>query len=181
MTKRTMKYSKIRLAAAAFACISLVGFSGCRRMRQPAVNRPAGTSSGWALDDGQHATVANYKGKVLLLDFYATWCDPCRRETPSLVALHQKYAAQGLEVIGLNVGGEDDYEQVPAFKQEFGIQFPLAVPDDDFVDQFLGVNLNIPQTFVIDRQGSVVKHFVGYGEGRAAEVERAVQAALQTQ
>lgn len=158
----------------------LLAVFACNSMEQPPATRPAGTS-GWAFADGQRATVANYRGKVLLLDFYATWCEPCRRETPHLVALHQKYEAQGLQVIGLNVGGADDYEQVPAFKQEFGITFPLAIPDDDLVEEYLGINENIPQTFVINRQGLVTRHFIGYSEARTPEVERAVQAALATQ
>jgi thiol-disulfide isomerase/thioredoxin len=133
---------------------------------------------GWEFDDGQRATVANYKGKVLLLDFYATWCEPCRDETPHLVALHHKYEGRGLQVVGLNAGGSGDYAQIPAFKTEFGIGFPLAIPDDDFIDEFLGINKNIPQTFVIDRQGAIVQHFIGYDEERAPEVERAIQAAL---
>lgn len=123
-----------------------------------------------------------YKGKVVLLDFYATWCEPCRVETPHLVALHQRYQSRGLQIIGLNVGGADDHEQVPAFAKEFGIQFPLAIPEDEFVDEYLGVNQNIPQTFVLDRQGKVVKRIVGYSEQSAAELDRVIETTLaQTQ
>lgn len=123
-----------------------------------------------------------YKGKVLLLDFYATWCEPCRVETPHLVTLHQRYQSRGLQIIGLNVGGSDDHEQVPAFAKEFGIQFPLAIPDDEFADEYLGINQNIPQTFVLDRQGKVVKRIVGYSEQSAAELDRVIETTLaQTQ
>lgn len=174
-----MRIHRIRFSVVALACIPLLWLA-CRRTEQPAAPPgPAVTSSGWALDNGKRETIANHKGRVLLLDFYATWCEPCRLETPHLVTLQQKYGTQGLQVIGLNVGGTDDYPEIPAFKQEFAIPFILAIPDDEFVDEYLGLNQNIPQTFLINRQGSVVKHFIGYGEGRETELESAVQAALQ--
>lgn len=134
---------------------------------------------GFVFDDGKHASVSDYTGKVLLLNFYATWCGPCREEMPHLIALHQKYESQGLQIIGLNVGGEDDYEEVPAFKQEFRIPFPLAIPDDDFADRYLSVNRNIPQSFVIDRNGKIVRHFLGFSEESVNEVETVVQTALK--
>jgi len=145
----------------------------------PACDRPQPPStSGWSLENGQRGTLADYKGKVVLLDFYATWCDPCRLETPHLVALQQQYEAKGLRVIGLNVGGDDDRAEVPAFAREFGIQFPLVYPDEKLVDDYMGVNESIPQTFVLDRQGNVIKRYVGFSEGRTPELERVIQAAL---
>ena len=135
-------------------------------------------TAGWTLDNKQRARLADYKGKVVVLDFYATWCEPCRAETPHLVQLQRQYAEQGLQVIGLNVGGEDDREQVPAFAKQFGIQYPLAFPDDELADAYLGDNQNIPQSFVFDRRGNLVKRFVGYSEQSGKELERVVQSTL---
>lgn len=143
-----------------------------------ACTRKAAGTGGWALDNKQHATLADYKGKVVVLDFYATWCEPCRAETPRLVQLQAQYQQQGLQVIGLNVGGADDRDQVPAFAREFGIQYPLAFPDDEFADSFLGDNQNIPQAFVFDRNGELVKRFIGYSDSSGAEFERVVKASL---
>ena len=137
------------------------------------------TLAGWQLTDGTHARAAELKGKVVLLDFYATWCEPCRRETPHLVALHQKYQSQGLQIVGLNVGGEDDYGQVPDYKQSFGIEYPLAIPDDELVEQLLADNGNIPQTFLINRQGKLVSHLVGFSDARAPELDQLIASALQ--
>src|ERR1700675_4881425 len=120
--------------------------------RQPAAPLENSASAfGWTLDNDRHAKLVDYKGKVVVLDFYATWCEPCRAETPHLVQLQQQYSPQGFQVIGLNVRGDDDRDQAPGFAKEFGIQYPLAFPDDELVDQYLSDNQNIPQAFVFDR------------------------------
>jgi thiol-disulfide isomerase/thioredoxin len=145
-------------------------FAACTR-------KPAGTG-GWTLDSKQRSTLADYKGKVVVLDFYATWCEPCRAETPHLVQLQKQYQHQGLQIIGLNVGGADDRDQVPGYAKEFGIQYPLAFPDDEFADSLLGYNQNIPQAFVFDRNGKLVRRFIGYSDSSGAEFERVVKASL---
>ncbi|HEX5703593.1 MAG TPA: TlpA disulfide reductase family protein [Pyrinomonadaceae bacterium] len=165
-----------RFSLLAVILLTLAGFA-CRPSVTPPPN--PGGPAGWVFEDGKRATVGDYTGRVLLLNFYATWCGPCRQEMPHLIALHRKYEAEGLQIVGLNVGGEEDYAEVPAFKQEYGIPFPLATPDTDFVDRYLGVNQNIPQSFVIDRNGRIVKHFIGFSEESVAEVETVVQAALK--
>jgi len=153
-----------------FCLLLLAG--GCAR--QP---KTAGT---WAVGNNQAAKLADYKGKVVVLDFYATWCEPCRAETPRLVQLQKDQGASGLQVIGLNVGGDDDRSEVPAFAKEFGIEYPLGFPDDNLVDQYLADNQSIPQAFVFDRNGDLVKRFVGYSTTSGAELERVVKGALTT-
>ena len=162
---------------ATLALATLIAMSSCHRS-STTTTPIAANGLGWELNNGQRAKVSDYKGKVLLLDFYATWCDPCRAETPYLVQLHQRYASQGLQIVGLNVGGEDDHAEVPAFAKEFGIPYPLAVPDDEFTDQYMGLNQNIPQSFIIDRQGRLVKRFIGFGQTSAPELDRIVESTL---
>ena len=139
--------------------------------------RPAGLA-GWTVDNNRAAKLSDYKGKVVVLDFYATWCEPCRAETPRLVQLQKDYGPSGLQVIGLNVGGENDRGQVPGFAKEFGIEYPLGFPDDSLVDQYLTDNQNIPQAFVFDRNGELVKRFVGYSSSSGGELERIIKGAL---
>ena len=164
--------------AAGYSCSWRTG--GPATTSGPNANTNVNTLAGWELSDGKRARAADFKGKVVLLDFYATWCEPCRRETPHLVALHQKYAAQGLQIVGLNVGGEDDYGQVPEYKQSFGIEYPLGIPDDELIDQLLGDDGNIPQTFVINRQGQLIRHLVGFSEERAPEIEQLIASELKS-
>jgi cytochrome c biogenesis protein CcmG, thiol:disulfide interchange protein DsbE len=168
---------RISIIIFAVFVLALCPGPGCRP-GGPSPPAPGGPI-GFGFEDGKRATVTDYTGKVLLLNFYATWCGPCRQEMPHLLALHEKYESQGLQIVGLNVGGEEDYEEVPAFRQEFRIPFPLAIPDAEFVERYLGVNQNIPQSFVIDRNGRIVRHFIGFSEDSATEVEAVVLAALK--
>jgi thiol-disulfide isomerase/thioredoxin len=134
----------------------------------------------WTQLDGRRASLEDLRGQVVVLDFWATYCPPCREEIPHLVRLQKRLGTQGFKVVGLNVGGEDDRPLVPEFVKQFGIQYQLAEPDGETVRLFLADNDAIPQTFVLDRRGRLVRHFVGYDEEVAAELEEAVTTALST-
>lgn len=136
---------------------------------------------GWEQGDGKRFVFSEYKGKVLILDFYATWCTPCRDSVPHLIGLQKKFEDQGLTVVGLNVGGPGDDQEVPAFAKEFGIQYTLAIPDEDLVSLLLAESDAIPQTFVFDRQGQLVYRLIGFGKSSGALIDRAVETALKTQ
>lgn len=135
-------------------------------------------NAGWSLLDGRRMTLDEMRGNVVVLDFYATWCPPCRDEVPHLVKLERLYHKQGLRVVGLNVGGEDDMAEVPAFVDEFKIQYQLGTPDIPLVYDLMGDETAIPQTFVFNRQGKLLRHFVGYTEETGEEIEQLVQSAL---
>ncbi len=132
---------------------------------------------GWTLSNDRHIRLSDYQNKVVVLDFYATWCEPCRDTIPHLVDLQKRYGPQGLQIIGLNLGGQDDYDKVPEFAREFHIEYPLGIPDPELENVYLH-EYSIPQTLVIDRQGQLLKHFVGYDDSMAEELERAIQASL---
>jgi thiol-disulfide isomerase/thioredoxin len=146
----------------------------------PPLNGKSLVSMGWNLGNGKRGVFSDYKGQVLVLDFYATWCAPCRISIPHLVQLQDRYEKEGLHVIGLNVGGPDDLDKVPGFAEEFQIQYELAVPDDDLNELLLSDNSNIPQTFVFDRHGILKKRFVGYGAATGDEIDKAVESALKS-
>jgi thiol-disulfide isomerase/thioredoxin len=164
-----LRLHRKKLALALTACVIA---AGCSRA-------PAG-QGGWALDNNQRAALADFKGKVVVLDFYATWCEPCRAETPHLVRLQNEFGPKGFQVIGLNVGGDEDREKVPAYAKEFNIQYPLAYPDDDLVTKYLSDNDNIPQSFIFDRNGNLLKRFVGYSSRSAVELDTIIKTAVES-
>jgi thiol-disulfide isomerase/thioredoxin len=129
---------------------------------------------GWVLNDGSRATLADYQGTVLVLDFYATWCEPCRQSIPRLIGLEHSYGPKGFKIVGLNVGGPDDRIKVADFAKELNIQYPLGFPDKAMTDLFLSDNQTIPQTFVFGRDGQLVKRFIGYEQATGTELEKVI-------
>lgn len=113
--------------------------------------------------DGKSFRLTDYKGKLVVLDIWATWCGPCRHMIPHLVELQKKYGATGLEVIGLtSEDPETDKAKVLAFGREFGINYKLGWASDEFILSLLGPRYSIPQTFLIGRDGRLYYHVAGY-------------------
>jgi thiol-disulfide isomerase/thioredoxin len=135
-------------------------------------------AAGWTQPDGRRVRLEDLRGQVVVLDFWATYCPPCREEIPHLVRLQKQHGAKGLKVIGLNVGGEEDRPKVPEFVRLYGIQYQLAEPDPETVRLFFGADDSIPQTFVLDRRGRLVRNFTGYDSEVASELDAAVEQAL---
>ena len=125
----------------------------------------------WKLQDLDGKTVSSddFKGKVVILDFWATWCPPCRAEIPGLIDLQKAYGKQGLMVVGVSVdqGGTD---VIKPFVEKFGMNYPVLVADDKVQQAFGGFDA-IPVTLVIDRQGRIVKRHLGLTEKDEFEAE----------
>lgn len=133
---------------------------------------------GFTLLDNRRMKLSDYAGQVVVLDFYATWCPPCREETPHLVQLQRRYGPKGLRIIGLNVGGPEDRDKVPGYIEEYGIQYALGFPDPGMTELYLSDDDRIPQAYVFDRKGNLVKRFISYDESVPAEMESVIQRAL---
>ena len=144
----------------------------------PTATVPAQTFT--LLDNGARANLSDYLGQVVVLDFWATFCQPCVEEAPHLDALQSRFGPRGLQVIGLNVGGEDDLSEIPKFVERLKIKYTLGVPDPEMVNFYMGSNSAIPQTIVFDRHGRVVKHFVGYDPNVRQELERTIEQEVNT-
>jgi len=140
----------------------------------------ADSEMGWVTSDGQRQKLASYQGKVVVLDFYATWCEPCRESIPHLVTLQNQLGAQGLQIIGLNVGGADDRVKVAQFARELGVNYPLGFPDKTLTDFFLSDDQTIPQTFVFGREGQLIKRLIGYQKSSGVELEKAITTGMKT-
>jgi thiol-disulfide isomerase/thioredoxin len=133
---------------------------------------------GWTLADGKRVSLSERRGKVLVLDLYATWCEPCRQSIPHLIGLHERYENKGLSLIGLNVGGPDDRVKVANFAAEFRISYPLGFPDKSLTDLLLSDDKSIPQTFVFSREGRLVKRYIGYDQSMPGQLEELIKAEL---
>jgi cytochrome c biogenesis protein CcmG/thiol:disulfide interchange protein DsbE len=110
--------------------------------------------------NGVEVKLADLKGKVVLLNFWATWCGPCRLEIPWFVELQEKYAGQGFRVVGISV--DDPPEALPPFAKRFNINYPLVVGvDREDVQKAYGPIFGVPMTFIIGRNGRICMKHVG--------------------
>lgn len=125
----------------------------------------------WEIKDVNGKTVhsTDFKGKVVILDFWATWCAPCRMEIPGFIALQKKYAQRGLRVIGASVD-EGGTAMVKQFMKKLGMNYPVVLTNKKMQDQFGGIEV-VPTTFIIDREGRIVKKHVGLTDQSEFEAE----------
>jgi cytochrome c biogenesis protein CcmG, thiol:disulfide interchange protein DsbE len=111
--------------------------------------------------DGSQVKLSDLRGKVVLLNFWATWCPPCKAEMPDLNALHQQYGSQrGFMVIAIDAG-DDSPEAVKAFAQQYGLDFPLLLDPGDQVSDGLYTVRALPTSLLIDRQGKIHSQWLG--------------------
>ncbi len=108
--------------------------------------------------DGHQVTLSSYRGKIVLLDFWATWCVPCREEIPHFVELQDKYRDRGLQIIGVSM--DDSVDPVRPFARQFRINFPVVMGNAKIGEQYGGV-LGLPIAFLLDRNGRIVKKHIG--------------------
>ena len=115
----------------------------------------------FALKDAEGKTVhlSDYRGKVVLLDFWATWCDPCRLEIPWFIDLQRKNKDKGFEVLGVSMDDEG-WEVVKPFVKDVGVNYRVLIGNDQTTEMYGGVDA-LPTTFLIDRQGKIASVHVG--------------------
>ncbi|MSU23087.1 MAG: TlpA family protein disulfide reductase [Opitutus sp.] len=174
------------LTFTAFAALALGG-AACSRSGEAAkavaavpaakISLPVlGPAPGWSLKDvnGQTVSSDQFKGKVVVVDFWATWCGPCRMEIPGYIELQKKYGQDGFAIIGVSLdqAGPDVVRQ---FAEKFGVNYQMVMGDEAVQAAFGGMEA-IPTTFLIDRAGQVRDRKVGAEP--AAAYERKVAALL---
>lgn len=110
--------------------------------------------------NGGQVKLSDYAGKVIILDFWATWCPPCRKGIPDFIELQKQYGDKGLTVLGINLD-QNPNKVLPGFIKKYGINYPILLSDGK-VDKSYGDITGIPTTFVIDRKGRIYKEYVGF-------------------
>jgi len=124
------------------------------------------TAPEFALKDsnGQTVHLADYKGKVVLLDFWATWCGPCKIEIPWFIEFEQQYKDRGFAVLGVSMD-EDGWTAVKPYLQQMKINYRIALGNDQVGDLYGGLD-SLPTTFLIDRQGKIASLHIGVDRGK---------------
>ncbi len=102
--------------------------------------------------DRRRITLADYRGKTVLLDFWATWCEPCLAEIPRFVAWQREYGAEGLRIVGVSM--DDDAPPVRAAYRKYALNYPVAMGDEKIGELYGGI-LGLPVTFLIDAKGTI--------------------------
>jgi peroxiredoxin len=183
--------SRHLLRAAAAASLLSLGLSACQQASEPAAAGKKGGAAGSAacqanakpanlnftLKDvhGTNTSLTTYKGKVLLVDFWATWCGPCKMEVPGFVELYDKYKGQGFEMVGLL--WQDEVANVPAFAEKFKMNYPiLDANDHQDIEDAYGPLWGLPTSFLISKDGLICRSHMGFSP--KDQFEREIQALL---
>lgn len=120
--------------------------------------------------NGAPIRLSDYSGKVLLVNLWATWCGPCRVETPALVKLHKEFRSRGVEMVGLSTENPDNSaEKVRDFVHDFNVDYRIGWATADVALTLMQGREAIPQSFIITRDGRIMKRFVGFRPGDSPE------------
>lgn len=120
----------------------------------------AGTAPAFTLPDihGTSVSLSSLRGKTVILNFWATWCPPCRREIPDFISLQSQYGSKGLQIVGVAL---DEPDAVKAFAVQYGMNYLVLLGTDDIARRYGGIT-GIPTTFIIDKSGKIVNQFEGF-------------------
>ena len=159
------------IAGAALVCL-VTGLAGSAFAQQPTIRFVRNPDPAPAFElaglDGKAVSLAEYRGKVVLLNFWATWCGPCRAEVADLVELQNRYSDK-LQIIGLVVDDEDQ-DAIKKFAVDSGINYPIAIASDEVRIQYGGIPA-LPTCFVVDADGRIVQKHEGLRDPVLYEVE----------
>jgi peroxiredoxin len=138
----------------------------------------AGTAANFTLKSagGENIRLSEYRGQVVLINFWASWCGPCRQEMPHLDAIHRKYAGLGFTVFGVNV--EQDRKLADKVLRDIPVSFPILFDDQNEVSELYDVDA-MPATVLVDRNGDIRFMHRGYKPGYEMEYEQQVRALVR--
>jgi thiol-disulfide isomerase/thioredoxin len=155
-----------------FLILALFGLAGCNdNPAGPAPPKRSAIAAGeigsqlpdFSVEDlhGHELSSAALRGKIVLIDFWATWCQPCKKEMPGYQKLLNKYGSYGIAVVGFKFDVMRDTENPVQFAKEIGVEYPLAVASEEIKQKFGGIQ-GLPTTMLYDRQGVLRKKVIGF-------------------
>lgn len=153
--------SRLKLVAmlsVAAVLIMLPRWFGTGGEIQEPAKRKAMPRFSWPTLTGENWSIEEQKGRIVLVNFWATWCGPCREETPDLVRVYERYGSKGVEIAGASLD-DDPVKQVPAFLKEFNVRYPILVPPEE--SPLVIAIQNLPTSFLVDRSGKIARSWVG--------------------
>lgn len=151
-----------------FCCVFLLAALETGMVASSAMEHPPAPAFSLTDIAGKPLNLSDYKGKVVLLDFWASWCGPCRIEAPKFVDLLKHYREQGLVVIGVSL--DDEVEPVREFYNQYKLNYPVALGNEQLSEKYGGV-FSLPTTFLIGRDGRVYAKHLGAAELSVLEAE----------
>lgn len=174
----------------AFGLLVAIGVSSCNSNDAPTKTTTASRTNALPRQvleaenraaSGAPIKLGNYSGKVLLVNLWATWCGPCRMETPELVRLHKEFQSRGVEMIGLSTENPDSSARsVSDFVREFNVDYQIGWAKPEVAQIMMQGRTSIPQSFIIARDGRVVRRFIGFNpETTPTQLKEALEQALK--
>lgn len=109
--------------------------------------------------DGKNVKLSDYRGKIVIIDFWATWCPPCRKGIPDLISLQEEYK-KDLVVIGISLDQQNTIKDLKPFIENYKINYPVVLGDEKVVKDYGGISA-IPTSFIIDQKGNIVDKHIG--------------------
>jgi peroxiredoxin len=152
----------LRKNGPALTVLLLVLLAACTKSNQPGT-----AAADFTLKDlnGKSVTLSDFKGKPVLIEFWATWCPPCRLSVPGLEKLHKRYSSKGLVVLGISV--DQEWDTVKTFAAENGVTYTVLKGDDDVITKYQV--RTIPMLIIMNKEGNIAKRYLGFDDEEALD------------
>jgi len=173
--KKNIRKTAGFFAAAVIIFAAIIAFTGCIGNTGKTTQASESGSPDFTLPDlkGNQVTLSSLRGNVVVINFWATWCPPCKAEIPDFIEVYDMYSSRGVEFLGISA---EDKNLLEGFAEDYGINYPVLIDETGSVFQAYGVSA-IPQTYIVNRKGEIV--FKQTGMMSKSQLSSAIDSALK--